>query len=192
MRHNWLARLLFGDSIGTEYLILKHLEAHCPSYAPCAYAMIGKYTIIMEYIADGHALLSKRHYTQENIPPPTLFQNIADAIRTLHHAGFAHGDFRRANLLVTADNHVRIIDWATGSYINSSNHPGWLRRTLHNWRVSSDVFSLVKITESYYHDILPEDIMNAAQPGRLLKIGRFIRRHFYRHGLKRIFDLFRK
>ena len=191
-RHNWLARLLFGGSIRTEYSLLVQLARHCPSVAPLPYAMAGKYTLVMEFINDGQPLQSRRHYTDGTVPPPEFFLNLCKVLERLHRAGFAHGDFRRANLLITADNGVRIIDWGTGSHLSSAEHAGWLRRKLHRWRVRSDLFSLVKITESYYHGILPPSLSSAAQPGALLKAARFVRRHFYRHGLKRLFDCFRK
>lgn len=185
--HPPFARVLFGGTIKNEYQLLLLLNRHCPGLAPQVYALIDTYTIVMEFIEGSRPLLSRRHYEPGSLPPPEFFRQLMESLTALHKAGFAHGDFRRANLLIAADGTPRLIDWGTGHYQHPQRPGNWLLRKMHQWRRRSDLFSLVSITESYYQDIIPAELKQYAQPGKLLRWARFLRRHLYRHGIKRWF-----
>ncbi|MBR4124679.1 MAG: hypothetical protein IKR13_00615 [Victivallales bacterium] len=184
-RHSLWARLLFGSTtIRNEWGILQALQAAGISNVPHAYALLGKYTLVMEFV-EGKQLLSAKHYTEKTIPPLGFFEHLRASMSQFHQAGFAHGDFRRANLLICNGKDPCILDWATATYCA----PGvfswrFLKRSLNRQQKKSDWYSLVKIINDYYPQILTDDDRRHNQPSWLLRFGRYLRYHLYRHGLK--------
>ncbi len=184
-RHSALARWLFGrTTIGNEWRVLRALEGAGIRNVPRAHALLGRYTLVMEFV-DGEQLLSAKHYTDESKPPREFFEQLRCVLHQCHQAGFSHGDFRRANLLVRADGSPCILDWATATCCP----PGvfswrFLKRWVNRQQRKSDRYSLLKIIDNYYPELLSEEDRRRAQPSWPLRLGRYLRYHLYRHGLK--------
>lgn len=184
-RHSWLARWLFGrTTIGNEWRVLRALEGAGIRNVPRAHALLGRYTLVMEFV-DGVQLLSTKHYTDESKPPAEFFEQLRGVLHQCHRAGFAHGDFRRANLLVCGGRTPCILDWATATCCP----PGvftwrFLKRWLNHQQRKSDRYSLLKIIDDYYPQLLTAEDRQRAQPSWLLRLGRYLRYHLYRHGIK--------
>lgn len=190
-RHNWFIRWFIGNiATAHEYKILTQLRQHGVTIAPEAYALLEHSTLVMEFLTPTEPLLSKRHYDDSNLPPVEYFQRLIQEMRKLHEIGFAHGDFRRANLLIDANGCPRIIDWPTASFV-SPQRPGWrlLKRWIHRKQIESDNYSLAKIVSMYYPQILPPELSELMNRGGILQILRSLRQTLYRHGIKRWFSL---
>lgn len=175
-RKGWLSRFLFGRlTIGNEWRMLTELCRRGISCAPAPVAKIGRYTIVMEYI-EGEQLESPAHYRRLSQTPPhrNFFVTLKSVLHELHSAGFAHGDFRRANILVQRDGTPRVIDWATGVLATDWCH------LLHRQFLRSDDLSLVKLLPGYYDDLVTEEEIQNTKPGPLLRLGRFLRQNIYR------------
>ena len=189
-RHNWLARMLGRGAIRHEWKMLRRLRELGFTLAPAPVALLEGDTLVMEYLRDCTPLKSRRHYAEADLPAKERFLELFRQLQRLHELGVVHGDLRRANLLLPASGGIRLLDWATGNY----REPGkWTWRPFSRWvhknQMRSDNYSLVNIVTSYYDDVLPSEFLAAAQPGWLLRLGRFLRYHLYRHGIKRWFHL---
>ena len=189
-RHHWLARMLGRSAIRHEWKMLRRLQEMGFTLAPRPFALLEKDTLVMEYLDGCVPLQSRRHYGDGEQPSRECFLRLFREMAELHRQGVAHGDLRRANLLLAPDGGVRLIDWATGSCQEPRK---WSWRLLSRWfhanQLRSDDYSLVSIVESYYDDVLPAEFVASARPGWLLRTGRFLRYHLYRHGIKRWFHL---
>lgn len=179
-RKSWFSRFFFGkSSIDREWKMLNILKERGVRHAPRPVAKIGRQTILMEFIP-GEKLESLHHYQHRNqLPPPKeLYLALKEILCELHEVGVAHGDFRRANIMVQPDNIPRIIDWATARV--SKNPKAFLYRQL----LSSDNYSLVKILLDAYPETLTPQEREDAKPGPLLRFARFLRQKLYRHFIK--------
>ena len=185
-KHSLMARWLFGNpTIENEWHILQALKETGIQQVPRAYAKLGKSTLVMEFI-EGKQLLSIGHYTQATMPPRAFFEQLRDVLHQCHQAGFAHGDFRRANLLICDEQSPCILDWATATYCP----PGvfsWrlLKKAFNRQQKKSDHYSLLKIIDSYYPEMLTTEERRRGQPNWLLRFARYLRLHLYRHGIKK-------
>ncbi len=184
-RHSLLSRWFFGRAtIGNEWHILRMLESAGIRNVPRAFALLERYTLVMEFV-EGNQLLSAKHYTADTKPPVEFFEQLRQCLHQCHQAGFAHGDFRRANLLICNGKTPCILDWATANYCQP-NVFSWrfLKRWLHRQQRKADRYSLLKIIDDYYPQLLTDDDRIRNQPSWLLRFGRYLRYHLYRHGLK--------
>ncbi len=188
--HNWFVRKVLGDyAIANEAKILQKLRQEGITVGPECYAVLEKNTIVEEFLAGYETLKSRKVYKENDFPSQEVFSRIGDEIRRAHQLGFAHGDVRRNNILYDNDGNIRIIDWATGSYIHDA---GWFGRWLHRHQVESDNYSTAKLIGNYYPDMLTEEQVKALQPSWLLRLGRWMRQHLYRHGIKRCIRFFKR
>ncbi|MBP5301085.1 MAG: phosphotransferase [Victivallales bacterium] len=180
-RHGWLARKLFGATIGREWHNLKNLREAGFTAAPRPLAWLSPDTLVMEFV-EGAQLLSPRHYTSETKPPMAFFEQLRACVRQFHRLGYAHGDLRRANLIIRSAGEPCVIDWATAT----ASPPAWrpLLCMLHRQQRKSDQYSLFKLLDDYYPELSSDAERSHAQPGPLLRFARFLRYHLYRHGLK--------
>ncbi len=179
-RKSWFSRVIFGrSSIKREWRMLNILKEKGILCAPAPTAKIGGHTIVMEFIP-GKKLESLHHYRRENLPPPpkTFYLSLQAILHDLHEHGIAHGDFRRANIMVQPDNTPRLVDWATAR--NSETSSNLFFRQV----IRSDDYSLVKVLSDSCPEILTATERAAAKPGPLLRLGRFFRQRIYRHILK--------
>ena len=185
-RKGWFSRVCFGRTcVLNEWRMLVALWRLGFRCAPKPVALIGSYTLLMEWI-NGAELESAAHCrrTGENAPPKAFFAELKELYCAIHKAGIVHGDVRRANILVQADGHPRLLDWATGRY---QVPLGFLARQL----LRSDRFSLFKIISDFHPELFSEEERQLAQPGGLLRLGRFLRQKLYRGFLKHFFRWFR-
>lgn len=179
-RRPWLLRVLVTRwLLRHELAMLRLLQRLLPGTAPEPYGLLGEDTLAEEFVTAAVPLRGRKHYTAETLPPQAFFAEFAVMMTRLHEAGIAHGDVRRANLLMTATGHPRLIDVATAWYAPSN--AGWLRRTVFRILRRSDDFSLAGMIRSYYPDWRHEwvDGLQAKAPW-YLRLGRFLRQKVYR------------
>ncbi len=182
--NGWFSRLFFGRrGIANEWRMLCALQQAGFSCAPQPYARIGGHTIVMEFI-QGKKLESRRHYASrgETPPAPEVYRSLREELDRLHQAGFIHGDFRRANVMVASQgNKVRIIDWATGMKRSDAEH------FLYGQLLGSDNYSLVKILKDGAPELVSPKEWQENAPGFFLRLGRFLRQRVYRNYVKPLF-----
>ena len=188
-RNGWFSRLFFGRrSVRNEWRMLTGLWEAGFRCAPRPYARIGGHTLVMEYVS-GEELESLHHYARTGgaPPPPEFYAALREELRRLHQAGFVHGDFRRANVMVpgVAGAPPRIIDWATGMRESDGEH--FLYRQLRG----SDNYSLVKILKEAVPSLVTREEWEENAPGMLLRLGRFFRQKIYRGLFKPLFRRWR-
>ena len=183
-RKGTASRFLWGRaSIGREWKNLLKLREMGFDCAPQPVALIGRYTLVAEFI-EGCEICSREHYCRHSTPPPAadFYDALRAILRALHEKGVAHGDFRRANIMIQEGTGTpRIIDWATGTV--SKNRRGLLFKLFKR----SDSYSLVKIIGDIYPELVSEDERKSVRPGILLRIGRFLRQNVYRKLIKPMF-----
>ncbi len=184
--HNsWFSRHLPGTlCMRNEWRVLTALRDRGVTAGPEPLAFLGGHTIIMEYL-HGRELESGKYYRRmgETMPPREFYRSLKETLADLHQKGFAHGDFRRANILVAEDGRTpRILDWATCMV----NHGA--QKLLFHAFLGSDQFSLAKILQDANEESLltPEEQKNV-RPSWLLRTGRFLRQNVYRKFIKPLF-----
>jgi tRNA A-37 threonylcarbamoyl transferase component Bud32 len=183
--HNgWLSRHLLGKfCMRNEWRILTTLRDHGVTAAPEPLAFLGNYTIVMEYL-HGHELESSKYYRRTGETPPSreFYLSLKEILASLHQKGFAHGDFRRANILVSEDGKTpRIIDWAT-CMVNRG-----AKKLLFHAFQDSDRFSLAKILLDADESLLTPEEQKSIRPSWFLRAGRFLRQNVYRKFIKPVF-----
>jgi len=186
-RHHCIfSKWLFGSTIRHEFEILALLRQHGFTLAPNPIALLDKYTIVMEFIEGATPLQSARHYAKDTLPPRWAFLECIKEQKRFHEAGFVHGDIRRANILIEPGSRFRLIDWSTAIYLPKPS-PFRLSATLTTKVLrNSDNYSLSKIISSYYTEALPDEFRQIAAPNCVLAFFRKVRKHIYRHGIKRL------
>ncbi|MCQ2397273.1 MAG: hypothetical protein MJ106_06220 [Lentisphaeria bacterium] len=175
-RSGWISRVFFGRAgILNEWRVLNGLRENGFECAPAPVARIGSHTIVMEFI-DGEELKSTKAYSKDGIamPPQEFYEKLKEIVLALHASGICHGDFRRANVIVQKNGEPRIIDWATGML------PRGLHGILYRQFLKSDMYSLRKIVDEAYPDLLDEAERKAMEPGCILRFCRFCRQKIYR------------
>ena len=184
-KHNFLMRWLFGrKTIRNEWSILQALKKAGVQEVPKVYALLESYTLVMEFV-DGKQLQGGKHYGKDTMPGQPFFERLRAMLWHCHQLGFAHGDFRRANVMIRNDGSPCVIDWATASFC-PVNTPKWhfLRRGFNSQMQKSDRYTLVKMLPDYYPEMISEQDRQAARASWMLQIGHFLRRYLYRHGIK--------
>lgn len=179
-RSGWLSRMLLGRAgILNEWRVLQGLRRIGFDCAPAPIAKFGSHTIVMEFI-EGEELLDVKHYANkgEEIPPAEFYVKLKKVVQDLHAAGVCHGDFRRANVLIQKNGTPRIIDWATGRL------PGELHGLIYSQSIKSDLYSLKKIIDDVYPELLDDAERKAMESGIFLRFCRFFRQKVYRGFLK--------
>ena len=185
-RKGWFSRGCFGRAcIRNEWRMLAALWRQGFRCVPRPVALIGSHTLLMEWI-NGVELESAAPCRRrgESAPPEAFWVELKELYCAIHKAGFVHGDVRRANILGQADGHPRLLDWATGRYQAPMGF--WARQLLR-----SDRFSLFKIISDFHPELFSEEECQQAQPGCILRLGRFLRQTIYRGFLKHFFACFR-
>ena len=124
-------------------------------------------------------LLSMRHYTEETKPSREFFQKLTDMLFSMHEHLVCHGDFHRANIMILGTEEPCLLDVATAQKITEDS--SWPSRLLFGIFKRADEFSLARIVESYYPDLI-DDRLKALLENEpwYLKIGRFFRHRIYR------------
>jgi len=172
-------RLLYGSrTLKAEDANLRMLRDHGVR-VPQPYGMADKNNLLEEYLGDGKVLLSLRHYTEKTKPPREFFQRLSDMIMSMHDNGICHGDFHRANVMILGDGEPCLLDVATAMHVTETS--SWLDKLLFGMFRRADVFSLARIMESFYPEMIDVRLAEALKKAPwYLRIGRFLRHRIYR------------
>lgn len=181
VNRNFFVRLLFSRHILLQECKLTQSLHHSGlANIPAAYGHIGKDTIATQFIQNISKLENPRHHSEFTVPPKSFFAELIDMVRNLHAHGMAHGDIRRANILVGTDGHPWLIDLASAIIIKENS--SWIKKRIFNNVRQADLYALAKIVFSYYPDWQDEELQQAiSEQSRLLKFARFLRQKLYHH-----------
>ncbi len=80
---------------------------YCSTEDPNPPDLIGLIMVVMEYI-DGNT--AHQHYGNQQLPQ-AIFDQVEEALRTLHASNFVFGDLRYPNVMITKDGRVLLIDF---------------------------------------------------------------------------------
>ena len=113
------------------------------------------------------------------IPSEELFRRLDALVGEVHRRGWAHGDLRRKNILMDADERPYLIDFATAW--RAGPRDGALRRWLLKRWIQVDRVTLARIKQAYLPDSLtPEERNLLARQPRHLLVGRWVKKKIYR------------
>ncbi len=93
-----------------------------------------------------------RHYTDETKPSREFFKKLTDMVFSMHEHNVCHGDFHRANIMILEAGDPCLLDVATARKLTEKS--SWLERLLFGIFKRADEFSLARIVESYYPDMI--------------------------------------
>lgn len=84
----------------------------------------GRYFLVMEYVegSDLGELLSQRRLSPSQIP--WIIRSVASALQYVHEQGILHRDVKPRNVLVSARNHVKVVDFGLARMSESINPSG--------------------------------------------------------------------
>lgn len=179
-RNRWIGiRLLYG------HRVLKNEDAKLRLFlaagirVPQPYGLVGKDTLLEEYLVDGKVLLSLRHYTAETKPSKQFFKKLSDLIFQMHDRGICHGDFHRANIMILNGEEPCLLDIATAVCLTEKS--SWLQKFFFGILRKADEFSLAKIVETYYPEMIEGRLKQALENAPwYLKLGSLLRHRVYR------------
>ena len=180
----WLVRLLLGKRCLTnEYSALDYIHSHGLARVPRPLGWLDEVSYAIEYVPNvGHVENPEHH--PDNIPPRAFFEELIAMLSKLHEHGIAHGDLRRANILVGKDGHPWLIDFATSINLNTSHL--LLRKLFFRVFRVMDLHALGKIIQMSYPELVQGEIRECLEhPPWYVRLG-----HFYRHGFYR--NVFRR
>jgi tRNA A-37 threonylcarbamoyl transferase component Bud32 len=170
----WLVRTLVSRRIcRREIRILDKLSEL--EEAPMLYAAAGPHAYIMQRL---NAIRMPARKTGQ--PSIVFWDRARQAMQKMHELGIAHGDLRLKNILIGPENEAYLIDFATAI----RRKPG------EGSRISNLLFSCCRKIDRvkfarikvYYDPNLPDEEEKAwlASEPWYLKLGRFMKRRFYR------------
>lgn len=100
----WSRWLVCRFLIRREILVLKEFAES--GYVPRFYGRVSPDMFAMEFIQGEHPNPRNRNHS------PAVFAQVEQFLSLFHGAGYAHNDFRRANILIQHDGTVRFFDFA--------------------------------------------------------------------------------
>lgn len=174
----WI-RLLYGQSaLRKEDANLRMLQEE-GIRVPYPYGMADDNNLLEEYLASGKVLQSERHYTEETKPSREFFTKLINMVFTMHDGHVCHGDFHRANIMILGEGEPCLLDVATARKITDES--SWLDRLLFGIFKRADEFSLARIVQSYYPDMIDNRLKELLEREPwYLKIARWFRHRIYR------------
>ncbi|MBQ6470913.1 MAG: hypothetical protein IJJ33_02935 [Victivallales bacterium] len=175
----WLMRLLLGKRcLANEYSALDYIQSHALARVPRPLGWLDENSYAIEYIPNlGHVENPEHH--PEKTQSRSFFEELVSMVLVLHEHGIAHGDLRRANILVGKDGHPWLIDFATSVNLNTSRL--LLRKLYFRMFRVMDLHSLGKILQMTYPELVQGEIRECLEhPPWFVRLG-----HFYRHGIYR-------
>ncbi|KAI9455962.1 hypothetical protein HD554DRAFT_2030686 [Boletus coccyginus] len=110
-------------------------------------------------------MLSPREFrtltkAREELLPLDLFNDILEALKSLHGAGFVHGDIRDTNIMVSIDNRdFKIIDFDWAGTIGQARYPMNVNRGPELWR-PDDAVDRAPITAQHDRAMLDYIVMH--------------------------------
>lgn len=175
----WLVRRFFGQwCINHEYEMLNKLVRLNIGNVPFPLGRFDGDTLVLEYLEQAQTLQCAKRYTDATLPSREFFKKLIDAFRLMHGNNLAHGDLRRGNIMIGGDGNPHIIDVATSCYCpdNASFPKRFVFRVLSR----SDNYSLARIVDSYYPELLDDELRKALDNVPwYLHLGRFLRQRIY-------------
>ena len=165
-------RWLWGAYIlKREYRVLEQLAG--VHGVPVVYGWIDRNGMLMERLsAEQMPSRKKSNLTTE------FFDRLQFIVAIMHERGVAHGDLRRANILVDGEGRPHVIDFATAMLRESV-----LGRLLFRFVARIDQQKNVRLKKYYLgrEALTPEEQEQVARRPLTQKIGRFLKKRIYRH-----------
>ncbi|MBP5640788.1 MAG: hypothetical protein J6X55_15005 [Victivallales bacterium] len=179
-KSSWIVRKLIGQrALCREHDNLNLFHTMGIVRVPEPYGIIDNDTIACEFLIEAETLQSAKRYDESTMPSRAFFRKLIDAIRQMHEHGICHGDLRRGNLMIDKLGNLYVIDIATAICASIETNP--LKRLICKILMKSDDYSLAKIVNSYYPDLLDEELAATLHnPPWYLKLGQFLRHDIYR------------
>jgi predicted Ser/Thr protein kinase len=163
-----------------EHDMLYQLQA--VSGVPRVFGFDGPDKLVMAYLQNDGTLPGNRENPPEKYPPLKFFQQFRQMIDQIHEFGIAHGDIRRRNILMCANNPC-LIDFATA--VQANGRPKWLRNCLFKFVKKVDCIKALKLQQAYYpKSLTAEEIELLGSKPLLLRLGQFCRKRIYRRFFK--------
>jgi hypothetical protein len=164
-------RWLWGVSIlRREYRMLEHL-ADAPG-VPLAYGWADRYGMLIERFP-----AVKMPSRRRSKLTPEFFEHLRAIVEGIHARGVAHGDLRRANILVDDVGRPCLIDFATAIRRDSLAGRLFFKRIAH-----VDLLKVARL-KAYYlgrDSLTPEERAQLAQLPLSLRLGRLFKKRIYR------------
>lgn len=122
-------KLVFRGKCGNEKIFIKfvrryskdaHMKCSELKFAPSLRALSkipkGWYMVVMDYISDDYEELDDARLNLSNSTHQSLVSEIREQVKSLHAAGFVHGDIRSTNVIVKKNGRGELLlidfDWA--------------------------------------------------------------------------------
>ncbi len=177
----WLIRVLVGRRcLKTEWEIQNAIHAQGGlANVPKTIARPDSDTLVVQFILNEGSLVDPRKHPQYPQPPKEFFHELQEEFLRMHAAGIAHGDVRRANILIGKDGRPWIIDWATA--VDKRKPCAFLSRMLFPTLCRIDLYALGKIISAVDEELLLPEVKEAYEnPPFLLRIGQWYRQKIYK------------
>ena len=167
-RRPWWSRVLVCRGlIKREVNVLKSFSDS--GFVPSYYGPIGRDMFAMEFLDGEHPGVENRGRW------PQAYQQTQQFLTLFHNAGYAHNDFRRANILVQAGGEMRFFDFA--SAMRKPQSLKWLLFPW-GWMVSylqrTDRASLLKMKPDLAGEALTEAEIHSLRKPWLVRVLRYI------------------
>lgn len=172
----WLMRVMLGRVfLRRELNYLRLFQQEGVGRVPVGYGLLDKDVLVMEFLSGGKSL-PKAGRQQ---PEKSFFVELRAMLRKLHERGLSHGDVRRGNIMCLSTGQPGLIDVATAWHC--ADGAGWFRRLCFHIQCQSDNFSLARIINSYYPELLDDEQRAALEKAPwYLRLARFYRQRIYR------------
>jgi len=116
-------------------------------------------------------------HLRENRLDPVFFERLEKLVEAMHERGISHGDLRRKNILVDADQRPYLVDFATAFRVGRRRRG----RRFFERLCEIDRLTVLKLKSYYFPDSLSDEERRLLDRQPLaLKIGRFLRKKVYR------------
>lgn len=116
---------------------------------------------------------------RDGVPSVEAFARIRSLVEEMHRRGWTHGDLRRKNILIDAQERPYLIDFATAFPAGPGAGP--LRRWIFRHLAHVDLITLARIKRTYRPNKMTDDerALLADLPWAL-RLGRWLKRRLYR------------
>jgi len=182
-RHPFLIKKFFWNGLlRREAKMMKVVQKRVPGHSAKCLAMPSSGIMVQEFLSGYKRLYSTKHYTKRTYPPMRLFYQIKDYVDLLHENGIVHGDLRKANVMVDANWHFRIVDWTTGMERQQKGIWHFFHAWLFHVLKAADNIAVQKMGLYYYSDNFPE----LKKLAWYMRLGNWYRHYIYRGCIKRV------
>lgn len=169
----WIRRFYAPFVLAREFRALRRLQG--VTGIPRLFASAGPYAFLMER-------LNARRLPRDREHPPSaeFFDRAMALVAELHDRGIGHGDLRRLNIMIDAEERPYLIDFAT-AVTSKPGLEGVLSRFLFRRYRVIDRVKMIRIKSEFYPDRLtPEERTELAAAPWYLNFGRTIKKRVLR------------